>query len=178
MIEKRSEQLLHPKEHHPRILYDQRSWRVGTRCNSPPPSLLCSNEFFFTRLENQHLRQRMVATDNKKVAPPNFRIVDSRAYVHNIHRRARVHPDLIHRDIFHLGILPVLYTGKQQQGFVQFSRHGPTWHISRPVAHLLFRHPFTQPASSTFPSRWQAVAPGNPFMRGILDELLCPSYAL
>ena len=64
----------------------------------------------------------MITADNKRLFP----LLTQQAhllmfvYIHQI--RQKVFQYLVHRYILRLRVLPVLYTGKQQQGLIQFHR--------------------------------------------------------
>ena len=89
-------------------------------------------------------------------------------YIHQI--RQKVFQYLVHRYILRLRVLPVLYTGKQQQGLVQFYGTPQRGIYLVQLLHLLFRHPFT--LSQQFHFSPHDGKRCLQLMRGILDELL------
>ena len=112
----------------------------------------------------------MVATDDKRLLLP-FSYQSHLLMFIDIHQVGQEFIQyLIHRDILHLGILPVLYTGKQQQGLVQFYGTPQRGIYLVQLLHLLFRHPFT--LSQQFHFSPHDGKRCLQLMRGILDELL------
>ena len=74
------------------------------------------------QIGNQNLCQRMITADNKRLFPLLTQQVHLLMFVYIHQIRQEVFQYLVHRYILRLRVLHVLYTGKQQQGLIQFHR--------------------------------------------------------